>query len=106
MERRARGLETEYGLAMQVLRHVDSGSGSEDLWRPLGVDEAARHLFRPMTMKQATTNAFLRTGAGSTWMLDPTPSTPPPNATASATWSSTIGPVTGSLMTWPCARCG
>ena len=62
MERRARGLETEYGLAMQVLRHVDSGSGSEDLWRPLGVDEAARHLFRPMTLKQATTNAFLRNG--------------------------------------------
>ncbi|MGA4668198.1 proteasome accessory factor PafA2 family protein [Propionibacteriaceae bacterium Y1923] len=62
MSRRARGLETEYGLAMQVLRQRQVAGRTEEMWRTLGADEAAQHLFRPLVNKQATTNAFLKNG--------------------------------------------
>ncbi|WP_022909941.1 proteasome accessory factor PafA2 family protein [Aestuariimicrobium kwangyangense] len=54
MSRRVRGLETEYGLQVEV-----QGPGG---WRRLGADEGARQLFRPVTTVSATTNVFLRNG--------------------------------------------
>ncbi|MBO1029912.1 proteasome accessory factor PafA2 family protein [Tessaracoccus sp. SD287] len=62
MSRRVRGLETEYGLAMQVLRQREVAGSTEEMWRQLSADEAAQHLFRPLMRKQATTNAFLKNG--------------------------------------------
>jgi proteasome accessory factor A len=54
MPRRVRGLETEYGLQVEV----QGPTG----WRRLGADEGARQLFRPVTTVSATTNVFLRNG--------------------------------------------
>ena len=62
MSRRVRGLETEYGLAMQVLRQREVAGVTEEMWRQVSADEAAQHLFRPLMHKQATTNAFLKNG--------------------------------------------
>lgn len=63
MKQRIKGLETEYGLGIQVLTSHDIAPGiTEDVWRPLGADEAAQQMFRPVTMKQASTNAYLRNG--------------------------------------------
>lgn len=52
--RRAHGLETEYGLRVQV-----SGDFG---WRGLPADEAARHLFGPILQEYQSTNVFLRNG--------------------------------------------
>lgn len=57
MPRRVRGLETEYGLQVEVQQQGPAAG-----WRRLGSDEAARQLFRPVTTVNATTNVFLRNG--------------------------------------------
>lgn len=62
MERRVKGVETEYGLGVQVLTSHQVGTATEDTWRPLSADEAAQRLFRPLTVKQASTNLYLRNG--------------------------------------------
>lgn len=59
MQRRVRGIETEYGLSLdQRLPGADAALQ----WRRAGTDEAARLLFRPITTTSATTNVFLRNG--------------------------------------------
>ncbi|MGJ6978922.1 proteasome accessory factor PafA2 family protein [Aestuariimicrobium soli] len=59
MPRRVRGLETEYGLQVEVQQAPTAELAG---WRRLGADEAARQLFRPVTTVNATTNVFLRNG--------------------------------------------
>ncbi|MGD7731341.1 proteasome accessory factor PafA2 family protein [Propionibacteriaceae bacterium G57] len=62
MKRRIRGQETEYGLAMQVLRQREVAGVTEEMWRPLSPDEAAQQLFRPLVTRSGTTNVFLKNG--------------------------------------------
>ena len=54
MTRRVHGLETEYGLVVR--------QATQQGWRRVGNDEAARLLFAPVVEQNATTSVFLRNG--------------------------------------------
>ena len=82
------GIETEFGVTCTFHGH-----------RRLSPDEVARYLFRRVVSWGRSSNVFLRNGARLYLDVGRIPSTPPPNATASSSWSPTTGPVSGCWKT-------
>ncbi len=86
VERRIFGVENEYGVTFTLRGQ-----------RRLSPDEVARYLFRAWSSAGAARpTCSWRTAPGSTSTSAATPSTPPPSATGSATWSPTTRQGSGS----------